>query len=201
MRMPFCPKCGHSVDADASFCPKCGTNVTQATFAGLASMKEKGGVLEDSIADYFRRMGFDVQLRTKLRDRSDVSHEIDVLASKKEAYGPIQIAAECKYVKTPIDIKEVRNFNDKLRALGIIKGIFVSTGGFTADAQAHAQSLSIDLWDEKILQNKLAESETPQKDLIQDALLFNQSLIASLSPQHLRNSNLFSQTLELQPCR
>jgi len=63
-------------------------------------MKEKGGELEDSVADYFRRSGFDVQARVKMRDRFDVFHEIDVLASKREDYGTIQIAVECKHVQS-----------------------------------------------------------------------------------------------------
>ena len=197
--MSFCPNCGHSVDFMASFCRSCGTNLKTTTPQAIqVPMKEKGGVLEDSIAEYFRGKGFDVQLRQRMRDQSDVSHEIDVLASKREDYGAIQIAAECKYVRTPIDIKEVRNFNDKLRALGIIKGILVSTGGFTADAQAHASALGIDLWDDKKLQDKLMVSEAPQKDVVNDALPFNITTTGVLSPKHLGNSNLFSETFEIR---
>jgi ribosomal protein L40E len=154
--MPFCPKCGAQADPGASFCSKCGSNlknIPSQSPIGL-STKEKGGTLEDSVADYFRRMGFDVEPRVRLRDRFDVSHEIDVLASKKEAFGTIRVAVECKYVKTPMDIKEIRNFHDKLSALGITKGIFVSTGGFTADAESHASALGIELWDTKTMQSK-----------------------------------------------
>jgi len=196
--MPFCPNCGSSVESSASFCLSCGTNLkTTKPAISQVSMKEKGGVLEDSIADYFRRIGFDVQPRVRLRDRYDVSHEIDVLASKKEAYATIQVAVECKYVNTPMDIKEIRNFHDKLSALGITKGIFVSTGGFTTDAESHAGALGIELWDMKTVQEKTAMSEIPQKDVIHDALPVNLTMIGALSPRHLRNSNLFSETIQL----
>ena len=196
--MPFCPNCGSSLDSSALYCVKCGSNLSKTEQPSThSSMKEKGGALEDSIADYFRRMGFDVQLRQRMRDRFDVSHEIDVLASKRESFGTIQIAAECKYVRTPIDIKEVRNFHDKLTTLGITKGIFVSTGGFTADAEAHASALGVELWDDTTLQNKLAESEIPQRDVIHDALAFNPSMISVLSPRHLRNANVFSESVSL----
>jgi hypothetical protein len=132
-----------------------------------------------------------------MRDRFDVSHEIDVLASKRESFGTIQIATECKYVQTPIDIKEVRNFHDKLTSLGITKGIFVSTGGFTADAEGHTGALGVELWDDRTLQNKLSESEIPQRDVIHDAMAFNPSIISVLIPRHLRNANLFSESISL----
>ena len=111
------------MDSGASFCSSCGTNLRNvpAQTPIELSMKEKGASLEDSVADYFRRRGFDVEPRVKMRDRFDVYHEIDVLGSKKEDFGTIQVAVECKYVKTPIDIKEIRNFHDKLAALGITK--------------------------------------------------------------------------------
>jgi hypothetical protein len=197
--MSFCPNCKKQVDPDASFCPSCRTVLKAVEPAATAqvSMKERGGALEDSIADYFRRMGFDVQSRVRMRDRSDVSHEIDVLASRREAFGTIQVAVECKYVKAPIDIKEVRNFHDKLSTLGITKGIFVSTGGFTADAEMHARSFGIELWDMKTLTDKVAESEIPQKDVIRDALPISPTAIDVLSPRHLKNSNIFSEALQL----
>jgi hypothetical protein len=196
--MPFCAKCGTQTDAGASFCSKCGTKLKNIQSEGSISLstKEKGATLEDSTADYFRRMGFDVEPRVRLRDRFDVSHEIDVLASKKEAFGTIRVAVECKYVKTPMDIKEIRNFHDKLSALGITKGIFVSTGGFTADAESHASALGIELWNIKTLQSKLTESEIPQKDVIYDALPVNLTLVSTLSPRHLRNFNVLSETIE-----
>ena len=161
------------------------------------STKEKGGVLEDSIADYFRRLGFDVQSRVRIRDRSEVSHEIDVLASKKEAFGTIQVAVECKYVNTPMDIKEIRNFRDKLSALSITKGVFVSTGGFTTDAESYARSSGIELWDTRTIQEKIAESEIPQRDVVHDALPVNLGMLGVLSPRHLRNSNVLSETIKL----
>jgi restriction endonuclease Mrr len=155
--------------------------------------KKKGAQLEDLVADYSRRRGFDVEARAKMRDRYDVYHEIDVLSSKKEDFGTIQVAVECKYVKTPIDIKEVRNFHDKLESLGITKGIFVSTGGFTTDAESHANSLGIELWDMATLQTKTKLAEAaPEKDLIHDALPAKLSTLSTPAPGHLRNFGVLS---------
>jgi hypothetical protein len=161
-------------------------------------MREKGDVLEDSITDYFRRLGFDVETRVKMRDRFDVSHEIDVLASKNEPFGKIRVAVECKHVDTSIDIREVRNFHDKLSALGITKGILASTGGFTVDAQSHAQALGLELWDANTLREKLVTQEMPKGDAVHDALPFHPTVLGSLSPTHLRNLSLLSESVELQ---
>jgi hypothetical protein len=157
-------------------------------------MREKGSELEDAVAGYFRSKGYDVQTRTKMRDRRDVFHEIDVLASKREDFGTIQIAIECKNVRSPIDIKEVRNFNDKLSALGITKGIFVSTGGFTIDAQEDAASVNMELWDEKALEEKISTLEIPDKDILHDALPVRLTSIPS--PRHLSNFNVFSESVQ-----
>jgi len=199
--LPFCFDCGAQVDSSLSFCPNCGANLKSAIrgtqVSAHLSMKEKGGELEDAVASYFRSKGYDVQVRTKMRDRRDVFHEIDVLASKREDFGTIQVAVECKHVRSPIDIKEVRNFNDKLSALGITKGIFVSTGGFTTDAQSDAASVNIELWDEKALEEKISRLEIPEKDILHEALPVNLTSIPMLSPRHLRNSNVFSESVRL----
>lgn len=167
------------------------------------STKARGAVLEDSIADYFRHLGFDIEPRVKMKDRFDVSHEIDVLAWKTEPFGTIKVAVECKNVESSIGIEEVRNFHDKLTALGITKGIFVSTAGFTIDAESHAKALGIELWDMRTLRTKLGASyeshqEEPQKDVIHDALPFDATLLGAIKPTHLRNSNLLSETIQLQ---
>lgn len=203
--MAFCPSCGQPLLPSISFCPKCGFDLRemmpQAT--SQISMKAKGAILEDSIADYFRHLGFDIESRVKMKDRFDVSHEIDVLASKTEPFGTIRVAVECKNVESSIDIKEVRNFHDKLSALGITKGIFISTGGFTLDAESHAKALGIELWDMRTLRTKLAISyesheEAPENDVTHDALAFDATVLSGIRPTHLRNSNSLSETIQLQ---
>jgi hypothetical protein len=198
--LPFCFNCGTQIDSSLSFCTNCGANLkgarpatTQTT--AQVSMKERGSELEDAVASYFRSKGYDVQVRTKMRDRRDVFHEIDVLASKREDFGTIEVAVECKHVRSPIDIKEVRNFNDKLSALGITKGIFVSTGGFTTDAQSDAASVNIELWDEKALEEKISRLATPEKDILHDAFPFKLDSIPKLRPRHLRNVNVLSESV------
>lgn len=147
---------------------------------------EKGRALEDMVGDLFTRWGFDVQKRVRMKDRFGVEHEIDVLGSKREAFGLLFVAVECKYVSSPISIKEIRNFNDKLLALGITKGVFVSTAGFTSDALAHAKTTGIEAWDLATLQEKLA-SQASVEDVIEDAVALSQELDGLLYPRGLRN--------------
>jgi len=161
------------------------------------SMKERGSFLEDTVTNYFRRLGFEVEARAKLKDKYDVTHEIDVLAYKTEAFGTIRIAIECKYVKSPTDIKEVRNFHDKLMALNITKGIFVSTGGFTTEATAHAKSLGIELWDLKTLQEKIGEVNIPEEEAIREALPISSNFYDFFLPNHIKNRNLLSLNIRL----
>lgn len=154
------------------------------------SKKEKGELLEDMVSDIFRHWGFNVKARVKLRDKYDVSHEIDVLASKKEPFGTVKIAVECKYVKTPIGIKEVRNFREKLSALGITKGIFVSTTGLTSDANAYAKSVAIESWDLAIIQEKMREIQALEEK-IHNAIQISNSIMDFAKPDHITNSALF----------
>jgi len=193
-----CPSCGTQAEPTTVFCTNCGVKLKEVRFAtSQISMRERGSELEDVVGAYFRSKGYDVQTRTKMRDRRDVFHEIDVLASKREDFGTIQIAIECKNVRSPIDIKEIRNFNDKLSALGVTKGIFVSTGGFTSDAQSDAASVNMELWDEQALEEKISKQETPEKDILHDALPINPALLQSLTPKHLSNAGLFSESKKL----
>jgi len=155
------------------------------------SAKEKGEFLEDTVADLFRSWGFDVQRRIRLKDKYEVEHEIDVLGTKKEAFGTVVIAVECKYVKSPIDIKEVRNFHDKLSALGIMKGILVSVGGFTSEAGSHAKAVGLELWDLAALQEKIGRVETP-KNRVDNALALNPGIANIMLPTNLTNNEKLS---------
>lgn len=160
------------------------------------SMREKGSELEDTVAKYFREIGFDTEVRVKMKDRSDVHHEIDVVASKQEEFGKIVIAVECKFVSGPMDIKEIRNFHDKLTALGFTKGIFVSTGGFTSDAQSHAAALGMELWDERILEQKIAKVRIPDTGAIHDVLPVRAGF-SEIRPGHLKNWQALKESVNL----
>jgi hypothetical protein len=152
--------------------------------------KEKGSFLEDTVGEIFSNWGFDVQKRVKLKDKFEIEHEIDVLARKKEVFGIVQIAVECKYLTTPTGIKEIRNFRDKLSSLGITKGIIVSTGGFTSDAEAHAKSSDIETWDLATLQEKIGQTVS-RKGVISEALPVAQNITDHFLPSYIANNDAF----------
>jgi len=184
------------MDSSASFCTNCGTRVNAGPSLAQLSMRDKGSELEDTVANYFRQIGFDVEARVKMKDHFDVFHEIDVVASKQEEFGRIQVAVECKFVSGPMDIKEIRNFHDKLTALGFTKGIFVSTGGFTSDAESHAAALGMELWDEMMLEQKLSKLKIPQSGIVHDALPVR-TTASMIAPRHLKNNQLFHETARM----
>ncbi len=152
--------------------------------SGELPSKQKGTMLEDMVGDLFKNWGFDVEKRVKLRDKYNVEHEIDVLCSKKEVFGTVKIAIECKYVSSHIEIKEIRNFNEKLNALTIGKGIFVSTGGFTNDAHSYAKEVGLELWDLATLQKKMEKVASGQ-NVIDDAIAISPEIKVYLLPDYI----------------
>ena len=120
----------------------------------------KGTALEDIVAKLLRGWGFDIQTRVRAQDKSGVEHEIDVLGKKVEAFGDFTLAVECKNHVEPIDIVQIRNFNDKLSSLGYSKGLFISTGGFTPPASQYAKSVGIEVWDNPRLRENLEKAKS-----------------------------------------
>jgi len=161
------------------------------------SSREKGISLEDAVASFFRHLGFRVETRVRMRDRSGVLHEIDVLAHKVEPFGTIRVAVECKNLDSPVDIREIRNFHSKLLALNITKGIFISTSGFSAEAIAYARSLDIELWDSETFKRKLCgvkptEQHIREEKIIHNALPLNEEFYQHILPEHIINREVLS---------
>lgn len=124
----------------------------------------KGHELEERIANLFRRNGYYVQTNVGRRDHYGNPHEIDVLATKNDVE-TIIIAIECKNHKQSIGIEDVRNFRQKLRDLGIRKGIFVSTSGFTEGALKYGKDHGLDMWDEEKIERERSLTASRTRDL------------------------------------
>ena len=154
------------------------------------SKKERGELLEDSISHIFRHWGFDVRTRVKLKDKYEVSHEIDVLASKTEPFGTVRIAVECKYVQKPVGIKVLRNFHEKLSILDITKGILVSTASLSRDAMAYAKSVGIESWDLATIQEKMRDLQALEEK-VDNAIPISESIMDLSKPDYITNSALF----------
>lgn len=153
----------------------------------------RGGALEDTVARLMQTWGFEVQTRVRAKDKSGIEHEIDVLGSKTEPFGTFTIAVECKNMITPIDIKEIRNFNDKLSSLGLSKGLFVSMGGYTTVAVDYAKSIGLELWDSATFREKLG-AEASSSEIIRSALPISASFKRAFVAPHLENGELLQLT-------
>lgn len=88
--------------------------------------------------------------------RSDTfkEHRVDILAIKRSDDSEAVVAVDCKNSDTPCAGQIIEHFITKLKSAGIGKGIFVSFGGFTRDAEKKAKEYNLELWDYSDVLNK-----------------------------------------------
>jgi hypothetical protein len=87
----------------------------------------------------------DVRHNAKLQGRSGAKHQIDVYWEFEKAGERHRVAVECKHYRNKVGIGEVRNFFGALADIGGLKGIFVTTVGYTKGAAAFAEEHDITL--------------------------------------------------------
>ena len=179
-----CPSCGHNNPGGVKFCHECGARLAPAqlepdvssssgrislatdsdvhweatsgdTDANLqggesANTYELGHALEIAVEEILKAQGYSTQRRVTLRGPKGTS-EIDILARKgtREV-----IAVECKNYSSPVPVKEVRDFSEKLRDLNIKNGIFAARPDFQSGAREFGQKRGLELWDEEDLKEK-----------------------------------------------
>ena len=119
---------------------------------------ERGRELEQQIAQYFARHGYQVRTNVVLTGRSGGRHEIDVLAEKSDTLTTYRLAVECKAHQQPIEKGVVSKLDYVMRDLGLNKGVVVSLTGSRLGASQAAQELGIDLWGPAELQHHLGPS-------------------------------------------
>jgi len=100
----------------------------QQIYSYLLNMKDEGIV---------------VALRASLIGRTGTRHEMDVYYCFERAGVRHQVGIECKDLKKAASLKEVRDFDSKLRDIGNIVGIFVSRNGLQRGAQKFANEQRI----------------------------------------------------------
>jgi len=81
----------------------------------------------------------------KIKGRSGVRHQIDVLTEQPHSTGTLLTAIECKFMKTKISKDTVMKLCEIMQDTNISKGIIVSKEGFTKDTLAYAQHRNIEL--------------------------------------------------------
>ena len=77
----------------------------------------------------------------KVKGKSGVSHQIDVLASHSDGVHNYRTAIECKYWDKKINKEIVMKIAEIVEDSGINKGVVVSKMGFTEDGISYAKSV------------------------------------------------------------
>ena len=75
----------------------------------------------------------------KVKGKSGVSHQIDVLTSYSDGIHAYQTAIECKYWQEKINKDIVMKVAEIIEDAGINKGVIVSKKGFTEDGINYAK--------------------------------------------------------------
>ena len=112
----------------------------------------------------------------KVKGKSGVSHQIDVLTNHSDGIHIYKTAIECKYWKDKVNKDIVMKVYQIIEDTGIDKGIIVSKSGFTPDALSFAEYRNIGLVELREIEKK-DFSETPKEILIGDLLIKTKILI------------------------
>jgi hypothetical protein len=94
----------------------------------------------------------------KVKGKSGVDHQIDVLTLQSYGIYECRTAIECKYLRKKINKDTVMKLSSIINDAGIDKGIIVSKSGFTKDASEFAKHCNIELV-------QLREIEETDKDV------------------------------------
>jgi hypothetical protein len=97
---------------------------------------------EERVHKYFQYKYPDAILKkdAKLRGRlSDALRQIDLLIETEIFGHSLQIAIECKDWKSKLDVADIGSFIDKLKDVGISKGVIISKFGYTKAAYTRAK--------------------------------------------------------------
>jgi hypothetical protein len=81
----------------------------------------------------------------KITSTDTTSAEIDIYWEYTIAGITNKVAIECKNLRKPVDLPKIRDFADKIQGLSGIKGIMVTTVGFTKEVIIKANAKNIDL--------------------------------------------------------
>ena len=83
--------------------------------------------------------------KCRVRGRSGVSHQIDVLTKHTDGLHEYRTAISCRYRKKKVGKPAVMEFANVIDDANLSKGVMVSKAGFTGPAQVYAQHVGIGL--------------------------------------------------------
>ena len=107
---------------------------------------EKGGALEQLIAQVMTANGYVTRTNVIIEGRSGAPHEIDVIGEKADGLTTLNVAVECKAWERPIEKDVVFKFAGVLKDIGMREGIIVALGGYRSGADIAAWDNGIQMW-------------------------------------------------------
>jgi predicted RecB family endonuclease len=100
---------------------------------------EKGLEFEKKVAEFFRKKGYNkVLLRERIEGKSGIKHEIDVLVFDNLDQNKMLWACQCKYWNAQIGIKEIGEWIQTCKDIGV-KPAFISLS-FSSNAKKYAEA-------------------------------------------------------------
>lgn len=90
----------------------------------------------------------------KVKGKSGVNHQIDVLTNHSDGIHNYRTAIECKYWKDKINKDIVMKVSEIIEDAGINKGVIVSKSGFTTDGISFAKHRNIGLVELREIEEK-----------------------------------------------
>ncbi len=98
----------------------------------------------DMVCDVCRAEGFRV---TKNNSRSKTAPTVDIVASRSDEGNERKLAFDCWEGENRVSGRQVEDFVRRIHALKLDGGVYVSSKGFTEEAEFMAKKLRIELWD------------------------------------------------------
>jgi hypothetical protein len=84
-----------------------------------------------------------VSWNESLRGKSGVSHQCDIVVRQNVGQYEFTCVLECKDYSEKVGLATVRDFESRLRDLGVSQGVLVAARGFTEDATTYAKACGI----------------------------------------------------------
>jgi hypothetical protein len=144
------------------------------------------GFVVDMVCDVCRIEGFQVEKNVPV-DKYSPEQCVAILASRKNGDSTQQIAFECWEGDRQVNGRDIENFLRQLRDLKLRNGIYVSTKGFTGDAEFIARKAGLELWDLPRLRDHLERIQLGQDNEVPGTLPVSRLLASTILPRTILN--------------
>lgn len=104
------------------------------------------GDVDEACARHRKTLPGYVVLSNCGRGRSGATHEVDVLAEKRDELLTLSVAIECKAWANPIEKDVIAKFNEVRRDLGLGHALVISLNGARPGATSLADELGVVVW-------------------------------------------------------